>query len=226
MAVYCQHSFKCKCIRLTKLDSCGAPVHGAKSTLVSKGLVVVTLTPTYESGTDYLLRNGNDELEINEQGLPLLRWWQAQIDFISVDPDAVSIVLGYPQVLDDNATPNTTGWRSAEGVSSNFALEAWQQLSGDACSTAAPPVGYRLLPWLLNPQVTGDIKIGNEVATFSVMAHTHNGATWGTGPYNVRYNNLSVASPLLTAIQPLEHLHYERVTLAPPTPACGAVLLP
>lgn len=227
MTTYTQKSYKVRTIRVTQLDACGTPVHGPTSTVVSKGLTKVTLTPTYENGTDYMVRNANDDFEVNEQGRPLLRWWEATIDFVKVDPYIISLTLGWPLVLDDNATPNVVGWRSEEGDTANWALEGWQYLANDpTCSATSPAYGYRLLPWLLNPQITGDVVLENNVLTLSIRAHTHNQSAWGVGPYNVRNNASSVASPLLTAIQPLQHFHWERVTLAPPTPVDGAQVLP
>jgi hypothetical protein len=226
VTTYCQRPFKLNAVRGTRLDTCGNIVHGLTSTVVSKGLTKVTMTPTYESGTDYLVRNGNDELEVNEQGQPPLRWWEVTIDFIAVDPYWVNIALGWPLVLDDAATPNVVGWRSEEGDTAAFALEGWQNLAQEVCSSGVRPYGYRLLPYLLNSTVTGDVVMENGVTSFSIKAHTHNNSPWGTGPYNIRLNNASTPSPLLTAIQPLQHFHWERVLVAPPTAACGAQNLP
>lgn len=226
MTTYCQKSFQVRAIRGTRLDTCGNVVHGATSTVVSQGLTKVTLSPVYESATDYMVRNAADTLEVNEQGVPPLRWWQVTIDFVSVDPYWVNIALGWPLVLDDNITPNVVGWRSEEGDTAAFALEGWQALAGEVCTSGNRPYGYRLLPYLVNAQVTGDVVLENGVASFSIQAHTHNNSPWGTGPYNVRMSATSTPSPLLTSIGALQHFHWERVLLAPPSPACGAILLP
>lgn len=225
MTVYCQKAFKLRTIRLTKLDVCGAVVHGPASTVITKGLVDVTLTPTYENPTPYLIRNANDDLEVNEEGQPPLKWYKAAMQFITVDPYAINLTLGYSLVTDESG--NVTGWRASEGPSPCFALEGWQNLAGQACSGGNPWVGYRLLPWLLNPQITGDIKMENNVTTFTIEAHTHNLSPWGTGPYNIRNNpNTGLPAPLNTAIGALDHFHNEAVNLAPPTPVCGPVNLP
>lgn len=225
MTTYCQKSFKCKAIRGTLLDACGTVVHGATSTVVSKGLTKVTLTPVYESPTDYLVRNANDELEVNEQGQPLLRWWQVVIDFVTVDPYWINTALGWPLITDESG--NVTGWISQEGVTSNFAFEGWQDLAGQACSGANKPYGYRLLPWVLNAQVNGDVALENNVTSFSIQGHTHNLSPWGTGPYNVRLNSSNSApSPLKVAIGPTQHFLFDQVFLAPPTAQCGAIALP
>lgn len=224
MTTYPMRSFQVKVIRLTKLDTCGAVVHGSTSTVTNKGLTKVTMTPQYENPTDYLVRNANDELEVNEQGLPLLRWYEVVIDFIRVDPYVITTALGYPLVLDDNA--NVVGWRAEEGDTAVFALEAWTALAGETCSAGVRPYGYRLLPYIINGQVNGDIVLENNVVTLSIKAHTHNNSPWGTGPYNVRLNGSSTPSPLATAIGALQHYHTERVLVAPPAAVDGAQNLP
>lgn len=212
-------------MRLTLLDVCGAVVHGPSSTVVSSGVVKATLHPNYENPTSYLVRNANDEFEINEEGLPQLRWWEATLEFVRVDPAMVNLVTGAPLVLDDAATPNVIGWRSRENVTNQFALEGWTELAGGACAAGVKSFGYWLIPFLINGQL-GDVVMENGAATFTVMAHSHNSSLWGTGPYNVRNNVASAPAPLLTAINALDHFHTEVTTLAPPAPTVGAVLLP
>src|SRR5256885_14655418 len=115
MATTQMRRFKGKVMRVTLLDVCGAVVHGPSSTVINKGFVKATLHPNYESNTSYLVRNANDELEINEEGLPLLRWWEATLEFVNVDPALVNLITGAPLVLDDAGTPNVIGWGSRAG---------------------------------------------------------------------------------------------------------------
>jgi hypothetical protein len=226
--VVCQKSFKLKTSRFTLLDNCGAPVQDGTtlSSVVNKGLTKITITPTYESPTAYLLRNGNDELEINEQGLPPLKWYVGVMELVRVDPTMIALVLGYDVITDES--DNVTGWKAAEGRSSQFAVEGWQQLSGVPCVGADQPFGYRLLPYCVNPQISSDIVLQNDVVTFSISFNTHNQSEWGVGPYNVRKASTTpfAAGPLLTPVGPLEHFLWDMVTLAPPADACGAIALP
>lgn len=225
MTVYCQKSFKLRTSRITKLDVCGAVVHGPSSTVISKGLVSATLTPVYEAATPYLLRNGNDDLEVNEEGVPPLKWWKVALQLINVDPYMITLTLGWPLVTDEQG--NVTGWRSQEGNTAAFAYEGWQNLAGQACAAASQWYGYRLLPYVVNAMPTGDLKLENNVAQFAIEGHTHNNSPWGTGPYNVRNNpNTGLPAPLFASIGALDHFHNEAVNLAPPSPVCGPVNLP
>lgn len=215
--------FKGEMMRCTLLDQCGTPIHGPASTAVTKGFAKATLSPNYENPTDYLVRNANDEFEINEQGLPLLRWWEVTIDFINVDPAWVSILTGVPLVLDDSA--NIIGWRSRESITSYFALELWSALAGAPCAAGTRPHAYQLLPYVINGKL-GDVVVENAAASFTIVGHTHNASGWGQGPYNIRLNGTSTPSPLLSPIAANDHFHTEVSYQPPPTATTGAVTLP
>lgn len=217
-----QKRFRSKVSRFTLLDACGTPVHGPVSTLVTKGIIKITLTPVYENPTDYLLRNANDELEVNEQGAPPLRWYEAEVELITVDPQLINMWTGAPLVVDDSG--NFVGWRGREGVNSQVAIEGWTDLAGQPCAAGQKPYGYWVTPYLVNPQIQA-LTYENAAATLSVKAHTHNFSLWGVGPYPIR-NGSGGPTGLQQAIQPLDHYHTEVTTLAPPTPTAGAVLLP
>lgn len=228
MATYCLKPIRGRVMRITKLDSCGAPVHGPKATVTSEGWVSVEGTAEVQDGTDYQLKGANDKYIYNSRGKPLIRWMNLTINFGQVDPDVYNLTTGSPIVLNDAATPESVGIRIRTGVEANFALEIWTDLEGQACVGGIPAYGYALFPWVTDA-VVGDHTFQNEAITFPVQrARTVAGSLWGVGPYNV-LNKLSAPtgpSPLLTAIDANDHEHLQLTTLAPPAAVCGAVTLP
>jgi hypothetical protein len=214
-------------MRGTKLDSCGAPVHGPKSTVTSDGWVSVELTMEVEDGTDYQLRGANDNYIYNTRGRPKIRWVNAVLNFGQVDPELYNLMTASPIVTNDATTPESVGFRIRENVYANFALEVWTDLDGLACINGVPAYGYLLLPWIVDAMV-GDVTVQNEPVTFPITrARTNRGSLWGVGPYNVD-NKLTAPtgpSPLLTPIQATDHLDFHLTTLAPPAVTCGAVAL-
>jgi hypothetical protein len=228
MTTYCLKPIRGSVMRLTKVDSCGAPVHGPKASVTSEGFVSVELTMEVEDGTDYQVRGANDKFIVNSRGKPRLRWVNAVINFGQVDPELYNIATGNPLVLNDAATPEAVGFRIRENVSSDFALEVWTDLDGLACIGGVPAYGYLLMPWVKDGMV-GDFTVQNELITFPInRCRTERGSTWGTGPYNVnnKITGTPGPAPLLTAIDTLDHLDFHLTTLAPPTATCGAVTLP
>jgi len=227
MASTCMKPFQGTVMRVTKLDACGAPVHGSKSFVVTDGFVSVELKAQIEAATEYKVKGANDRFIINTTGRPQLQWYDVTLNFASVDPEAYSIMTGMPIVLDDAATPNSVGFRVDDGLFQDFALEVWTQLDGQACVGGNVAYGYLLLPWVTNA-VLGDFTVQNQLIDFPISsARTKKGGAWGTGPFNVNKGMVDgLGHPLLTSIGANQHLDLHVTYLAPPTAQCGAQNLP
>lgn len=215
-------------MRVTRLDGCGAKVLGPTSTVVSDGFITVTLTPVSDEGTTIAVTNANGDLCINDVPCPRFTNYTIGIEFCNVNPDLYALLTGGAIVMDSQATPQGVGFRVNSGTNAcsvGFALEVWSNVPTGACDSAGVAYGYFLVPFAKGG-VIGDISIGNDAVSFSLTgAASKDGSAWGVGPYNVRGNLTGVASPLLTAIGSQDHLHLERVTIAPPTAVCGATAL-
>ena len=230
MATTCVSLARGKMLRLTRLDECGTPVEGASSVVTTKGFVSVTATPVYTDQEDITQTDANGDSCIDDLSDVNLRWLELNVLFCNIDPNAVNIITGDPLVLDDAVAPNTVGWRWDASVSgsANFAMEVWSGVPGQACDPDGfPQFGYWLYPFVVQAQIQ-EYVVENGALTLGFTARTSAGSGWGVGPYDVRRDATVPATlePLLTAIGPSTHGHFE-VTSAPlPTPACGATVLP
>lgn len=228
MATECLKPLRGKVMRITKLNACGGYTAGPASVVVTKGFVSIAQTANYRDPDEYEVVNANGDLCVNERSESQLKWLDLVITLCEVDVEALNLMTGSPLVLDEaTPTPNNVGFRTREGVTASFALEVWTDLAGSgACAGGTARYGYVLMPWVKSGTV-GDVTIENAAASFTVNARTSAGSLWGTGPYNIR--NTAAVSPvpakLISAINALDHRHIEVVTLAPPTPACGAATL-
>lgn len=218
-------------MRLTRLDACGAPVTGACSVVTTNGAVSVGVSPVYRDADEIEEVNGAGELCISDRIAPQFKWDETEIVLCNIDPDAWNIITGNALVLDDaTPTPNTVGFRQQGALpASNFALEVWMKVTGVACGDPDEiPFGYWLFPWVTQGTV-GDWSFENAGLTLTLNAITSSDSPWGTGPatYLVRRDAAtSTLEPLLTAIGPDDHMHYERTTAPPPDAVCGCVALP
>lgn len=231
MAVQCANMARGKMMRITRLNSCGVPVPGATSTLVTKAFVSGTFTPNYSDVEEINQQDANGDNCIEDRSDPALRWVDIELIICVVDPTMINLITGDPLVVDDaTPTPNTVGFRLDTELSgdANFALEIWSGITGQACDAAGfTKYGYWLFPWVQDAQ-WGEIVVENGPLTLTFTARATIGSGWGVGPYMVRRDAAVPATlePLLTAIGPTQPMHFE-VTSAPlPTPACGAVALP
>lgn len=227
MATECLKPFRGKVMRITKLDACGGFAAGPASVVVSSGFISVAQTANYRDPDEYEVVNANGDLCLNERSDQQLKWLDLVITLCEVDVEALNLMTGSPLVLDEaTPTPNNVGFRTREGTTAHFALELWTDLGGGACVNGQQKYGYMLLPWIRSGTM-GDLTIENAAASFTVNARTSANSQWGVGPYDVRMTAevTPAPAPLLTAVQAKDHRHMEVVTLAPPTPACGAAAL-
>lgn len=224
MATTCLRPIRGVVVRVTKLDSCGAPVLGAKSQVVSKGMISVEQALNTEDPTEYKLKNANDEFLVNERGKRLINWIDLTVTFGEVDPELWNLMTASPTVLDDAATPNVVGLRTREGVYAEFALEVWTNLANQTCTGGFVQYGYTLFPWVTEGQ-SGDVTTENGTSTFQLTARTSRNSPWGIGPHNVRRDAAALPAKLLAPIDALDHRHLQMTTLAPPAAACGAIAL-
>lgn len=223
-------SIRGKALRVTKLDACGGIVYGTKSTLVTDGFIKIDLKAEREDGEETNQKNANGKLCIVDKAPPQLKYMTAEMQFCGVNPELASMITGQPVIL--NAAGDAVGVPIGETVEANFALEVWADIPGAACVDGAKPYFYYLLPYMTNGMF-GDFTIEEAAATFTMTGETRAPNTWGVGPYDVDLDAGAVGppvvppapAPLHTAVRTTDHLHPQRVYVAPPTPTAGAVAL-
>ena len=223
-------SIHAKKMRLTKLDACGVPVVGPKSTLVTSGIVKIGLSAEIEDGEETTKKNGNGDICVQHKDPDQLKYIKPEIEFCGVDPEAWSLITGQPLVLDASGTPNPVGIKlGSQPIETNFALEVWTDIPGAACGGGAKPFGYFLLPFVGSGRL-GDFDLEVAVANFTVSAQTKGGAGWGSGPYDVVLHapvggDPAEAGELLEALTDKDHILIMKTTVAPPADTAGAVAL-
>lgn len=214
-----------KRLRLTRLDDCCNPPADATecSVVVTKGFISVTMTPEYEDGDEFIQKNADGELCVNESEEQELKRLTVGLELCGVDFSVLDIVTGDRVEVNDAGDP--VGVRSATGKAANrFALEVWTGVGGsDACATGADPqYGYFLLPCVGGGKM-GEVVIQNDVINVTLEnAFTRGGGGWGVGPYNV-IEASSAPSPLLVPMASDEHRLARLTTIAPPPVTDGCV---
>ncbi|RDI32457.1 hypothetical protein DEU38_103190 [Rhodococcus sp. AG1013] len=221
-------SIRSRCVRVTSLDSCGAPFVGPKSTAVSEGHISIKLSPQYEDGEETNQKNAGGKLIVVEKALDQLKYFNFEMVFAHVNPDIFNQVTGQPIVLDHAG--NASGIRIGATVDANVAVETWTDVPNTACGPNGKSFGYALLPWIKGGRL-GDFSFENALANFTLTGHTEANSQWGLGPYNVVLNEpvspatQPAAGKLLTAIAADQHFHMEPTQVAPPAITAGAVPL-
>jgi hypothetical protein len=189
-ATKCLSLVKGRRIRVTRLDSCGRPVYGDDSQVVSKGFIQVQFTANTTDSDEISVTNANGDVCVYEAAVTTLTGYGIEIQFCNVDPELFGLVTGQNTVTAaDGSTVVGFDVDTQIGLeNSNFALELWAgSPTGDACATegAQGSFGYLLLPFLTGG-ILGDFTVENDAVTFTLTgANTKEGNSWGEGPYNV-----------------------------------------
>lgn len=227
----CSSMARGRTARVTRLDSCGVPVEGTTSTIVTGGFVQVVTTPVYQDAEEIQVLNANGDLCVDDQADPALRWLTTAITLCNVNPLLVNILTGDPIVSDDAApTANTVGYRidTATTGTAAFALELWSGIPGQACGVGGTEgFGYWLYPFVVQGQ-WGEWTWGNVGLNLEITARTSAGSGWGVGPYDIRRDATApeTLEPLLTPITETQHMHFETTTAPIPVAGCEPLALP
>lgn len=188
-------SVRAEIMRLTRLDDCGNIAYGPKAQLITDGIVSVQYTPEYEDGEEQTLKKANGRFAFREKDDDELKWFNVNIKFTGVNPEAFEIIMRQSIVLDKDGS--SVGVRIGETVPSNFGLETWTKIPGQACAGGSRPFGYFLGPWLRGGRLAA-FTLENGVADFTIEnARTNVPSPWGVGPYDVDLHP-AVAAPVLT----------------------------
>lgn len=231
MTTVCFTPFKVPRIRATLLNSCGAPVTGSCSKVVSDGIISIAMTAEYEPRQEFFVKNGDGVFCVRETNPPILKWINTVLTFCNVDPTLVNLLTAEPIVYDDADTPQAIGYTTQEGSAAlaNVAFEGWTRITGTgvACS-GGTEYGYTLFGWLVEGTI-GDVTYENNTANFVVNARTKPNPSWGTGPYYVDYSDatatLNNPIALLTAMGSRDHKRMFLTRKPPPDSACGCTSL-
>ncbi len=210
-------SLKGRRIRVTRLDTAGAPVVGSCSSVVTDGFITVTVSEELEAGEEYLQKNAWGDFCINEKDGDRAKWANVSLEMCEVHPDILDIVAAGNPVVD--TTPDTIGATfGTDANDSAFAIEVWTKQAGEGGAT--PDWGYLVVPFCKNGKIDGDVTVENGTLTISFMGEGNPATSdWATTPYG--------DNPLIAAAGfPVGDLWgLVRTTVQPPalTSGCAAV---
>lgn len=231
MATICFPTVRGRVARFTRLNSCGYPVGGSCSTIVTEDIVSIKASAEVEEGDEISVKNMAGKLCISDKACDSIKWFTLELVFCKTIPPLYSLTSGYETTPD--AKGNMVGYDVSGDVlcGGGFALEVWGDVPGVACINGQSQAGsgqysYLVFPWVSAATLSGDLEIQNDAFQPTLSGTTKTGHGWGKGPYLVQDNNADPAStqvvpgPLVTAIPATKHFRHTLVTVAPPEPAC------
>lgn len=210
--------------RFTKVDSCGRPVPGPCSVIVTDDIESFVLSPNTDEGDTITVKKMNGKTCLNRRPCVSIPDFTATITMCQIMPVLYELMSGYDLVLDDNG--EVIGYEVGSDVdcAGGFAAEVWGHIeTQQACDAAAGSGGRWALytvPFISAATLSGDIEFQNDAYLPVLSGSTKTGHSWGTGIYPVVNDKDGVPSLMFTPIPSDKHYRELVTTLPPPTPAC------
>ena len=217
MAAECMSPIQGTRARIVRLDACGVPVTGAGSLIVFDGFVEVAVSPQYEDGTQYQLRNAQGRYCVNNQGDDQFSRDEVDIRFCTIDPDAVVITTGQTLIVTGAPATGTGFWVTEGAVGARWSLEVWQA-DAETCTGTQARYAYWAWPHLSSGRLQ-DFTIADDVIEWRILARSKAAnLAWARGPGAVKYVPANVPAGA--------HRGFNIVYIDPPAvTGCGAVTL-
>lgn len=227
-------------MRATVVDSCGMPIVGPRSRVVTSGFITAGLTPQMRDAEELEQTNAEGRVCVSDRTPPERKWHNAAFEFCSVNTCLFSMFTAWEIVTDWEG--NDIGYSDQKEVPSDrgVAIEIWSGVgSEEACEVpttddilngaaggSSLPYGYTLFV-VKEAQLAG-VEIGAKVSTFTINAITVNATRWGRGPYNVMLSDADTPGRLLKPIKKGQHYRMFKTVVAPPEASddCCPLILP
>lgn len=176
-------SIKGRVVRITRLDTCGAPVFGEGNVVVTSGFITLTVGQEIVTGAEYEQANAWGEPCVQDKDPDYAKWANVTLSMCEVHPDVLDIIGGaLPVVVGDDTIGSTFGPGINTGA---FAVEVWtKKVNQDSCVDGTPEWGYMVVPYVKNGRLDGDIPIGASVLNMDLVGQGFGApSAWGIGPH-------------------------------------------
>ena len=216
-------------LRATLANSCGLPIAGSASSLVTDGYVSAKLTAVMNDAEELEQKNAEGRVCVSDRTPPERKHYQVELELCNVNTGLISLFTGWDQVLDFNG--DSVGFQDATEVSPySVVVEIWTGgRSDDDCpvpaedsifSTAAAGSTGKKYGYLLfgaSEFTVGDINVNAGVSTIMLSGITHSIPQWGRGPYNVAsIDDKGTPGRLLVPVGDDSHYTFFRTSVEPP----------
>lgn len=217
MTAICFSPLRARVARVIRLDNCCNPATGAGNTVNFQGFTSIDPSPDYEEGTEHTVRDATGAPCVVDKDESFLKRVGLDIEFCRFDPDLITLMTGQQLLVTGGPVTGTGVAFDGNLLTNRFSLEIWQPLAGTACSATGGELHlYWAFPCVGQPMIElGSIEDGPMTITVSGETRPH-GTGWPVDPRIAPYLG---GNSLVNQ----KHFLFNVTSVAPPTPACGAV---
>ncbi|MFE6405116.1 PKD domain-containing protein [Streptomyces alboflavus] len=229
-AIGCGSFYGAGPVRLTPVDSCGAPIYGACSA-ITESYTALSWEPEIDDEEPDPVRTASGKVCARpKQRCAEISYYTVNLTLCVKDPLIVNLLLPKWRPVKDGEGKLIGNFMSSElGCDTGYALETWTPASTEdvACRRGAGDAvacnnEYTLFP-LVFASGHGEVTREGEGVTIQYTGRARLGSGWGRGPYNVLLGPDGLPAPLPEKIGPKDFGVSFTTTVCPPEPACECV---
>jgi hypothetical protein len=214
----CLGSAKVCALRVARLaDDCTA-IPGSTNGAVSTAIVRLQSSPEYDTGQEFLQKNGCGDICLSLRDLDKLKRMTLQMELCTRDLELIEILTGATLYTVDGEVAGLARRGVGADDPAGVSLELWTRAIDTQGSCGVG--GQRWWRWVY-PRATftlGDTTLENGIATVNLSGFAEPNAVWGNGPWN--------DWPASAFPDPDSPEHFVLDADGPPAAVCGYTTVP
>lgn len=217
MAV-CLGSARVCVIRVSRLNATCSCVAGATGAVVSSAIVRLAASPEYETGDEFIQKNGCGDIEVTVKDVDRLKRINLQLELATRDMELLELLTGGTLYIDGLGEPEGFARRGIGAAANNpVAVELWTRAVGTSGTCQADTSSWWRWTYPKATFTLGDTTLENGIATVQLTGFAEANPNYGNGCFNdwPAEDDIDPDSP--------EHFVFDA---APPTAACGYITVP
>jgi hypothetical protein len=218
----CLGSARVCALRVVRLDSNCSIVKGANNAVVSTAIVRLQATPEYDTGDEFIQKNGCGDICLYIKNLDKLKRMNLTLDLCTRDMELIELLTGASLYTDAGDVIGVARRGIGASDPDPVSLELWTKAipSGQSGACPLPGAGAAWWRWVY-PRATftiGDVTHENGIGLLSLSGFADPNPYWTNGPFN--------DWPADELLDPESPEHFVLDSVGPPTAQCGYISVP
>lgn len=217
----CLGSARVCALRVTRLDANCNIVKGANNAVASSAIVRLQSSPEYETGDEFLQKNGCGDICLYIKALDKLKRMNLQMDLCTRDMELIELLTGASLYTIDGAVSGLSRRGIGEADPDRVSVELWTKAiptgQSGACTQGNGATWWR---WVY-PAATftlGDVTHENGIGLVTLSGFADPNPNWYNGPFN--------DWPADEAFDINSPEHFILDSDGPPATTCGYITVP
>lgn len=156
--------------------------------VVSKAAVSLKSSPEYDTGEEYIQKNGCGDIVISVKDCDRLKRVNLEMELCLRDLELLELLTGgnlYSKIINGQATNIGLGRRGVGlACQSPVSIEVWSKAADASGDCVTPDLGWWRSVWPKATLTLQDVELGNQIAMIRLSGFGEPNPNWRNGPFN------------------------------------------